>query len=177
MALDLTTLLPKRDDTYVGTMAKGLVGSEILRIAAEIRELTAQGRKVCNLTVGDFSPREFPIPEALGKAMRSTETKLAGFWTGVEDPHPDAGKLLDQLRVPVEVLLERRPLAPAVAQTSKGFVTGVVEDPNGAGIANASIKITNLTTGVSRDTVAESSAALKPGSSWPKVTVTGSAPR
>ena len=62
MALDLTPLLPKRDDTYVGTMARGLVGSEILRIAAEIRELTAQGRKVCNLTVGDFSPREFPIP-------------------------------------------------------------------------------------------------------------------
>jgi aspartate aminotransferase len=69
MSLDLTTLLPKRDDTYVGTMARGLVGSEILRIAAEIRELTAQGRKVCNLTVGDFSPREFPIPTTLGQGI------------------------------------------------------------------------------------------------------------
>jgi aspartate aminotransferase len=69
MAIDLTTLLPKRDDTYVGTMARGLVGSEILRIAAEIRELTAQGRKVCNLTVGDFSPREFPIPAALSQGI------------------------------------------------------------------------------------------------------------
>lgn len=49
----------------------------------------------------------------------------------------------------------------ASAQTSKGFVTGVVEDPNGAGIANASIKITNITTGVSRDTVADSSGSFR----------------
>jgi aspartate aminotransferase len=69
MSLDLTSLLgPRRDDT-VGTMVRGLVGSEILRIASEIRELVAQGKQVCNLTVGDFSPREFPIPPALGKAI------------------------------------------------------------------------------------------------------------
>jgi aspartate aminotransferase len=50
-------------------MVRGLVGSEILRIASEIRELVAQGKQVCNLTVGDFSPREFSIPPALGKAI------------------------------------------------------------------------------------------------------------
>ena len=49
----------------------------------------------------------------------------------------------------------------ASAQTSKGFVSGVVEDPNGAGIANASVKITNLTTGVARDTVADSSGSFR----------------
>ncbi|HYO59823.1 pyridoxal phosphate-dependent aminotransferase [Archangium sp.] len=69
MALDLTPLLgPHRNDT-VGTMVRGLTGSEILRIAGEIRELVAQGKQVCNLTVGDFSPREFPIPSALGDAI------------------------------------------------------------------------------------------------------------
>ncbi|ATB35408.1 aspartate aminotransferase [Cystobacter fuscus] len=69
MALDLNPLFgPRRDDT-VGTMARGLQGSEILRIAAEIRELVAQGRQVCNLTVGDFSPREFPIPATLGEGI------------------------------------------------------------------------------------------------------------
>jgi aspartate aminotransferase len=52
-------------------MARGLIGSEILRIAAEIREHVAQGRKVCNLTVGDFSPREFPIPEGLSRHISS----------------------------------------------------------------------------------------------------------
>ena len=78
MALDLHPLFgPRRDDT-VGTMVRGLVGSEILRIAAEIRELVAQGKQVCNLTVGDFSPREFPIPtllaEGIGAALRAGET-------------------------------------------------------------------------------------------------------
>jgi len=69
MALDLSSLLgPRRDDT-VGTMVRGLIGSEILRIAGEIRELVAQGKQVCNLTVGDFSPREFPIPASLGDAI------------------------------------------------------------------------------------------------------------
>lgn len=49
----------------------------------------------------------------------------------------------------------------AAAQTSKGFVTGVVEDQNGAAIANASVKITNLTTGVARDTVSDSNGAFR----------------
>ncbi|RKG78425.1 pyridoxal phosphate-dependent aminotransferase [Corallococcus terminator] len=79
MALDLTSLpRPSRDDTTVGTMVRGLVGSEILRIAAEIRELVAKGTKVCNLTVGDFSPKEFPIPDGLraqiGTALQAGET-------------------------------------------------------------------------------------------------------
>ena len=69
MALELGPLFgPVRDDT-VGTMARGLQGSEILRIAGEIRELVAQGRQVCNLTVGDFDPRYFPIPAQLGEGI------------------------------------------------------------------------------------------------------------
>lgn len=50
-------------------VALGLVGSEILKIAASVRALQAQGQKVCNLTVGDFLPREFPIPPALEQAI------------------------------------------------------------------------------------------------------------
>ena len=38
-------------------------------------------------------------------------------------------------------------IGSAMAQTSKGFVVGVVEDQNGASIPNAAVKITNLTTG------------------------------
>lgn len=49
--------------------ALGLVGSEILKIAASVRALQAKGLKVCNLTVGDFLPREFPIPEVLQAAI------------------------------------------------------------------------------------------------------------
>ncbi len=43
----------------------GLAGSRILAIADEVRALQAAGRKVCNLSIGDFDPREFPIPESL----------------------------------------------------------------------------------------------------------------
>ncbi|MCY1013177.1 hypothetical protein OV079_48145 [Nannocystis pusilla] len=50
-------------------MAGALVGSEILKIAAEIRVLMGQGVPVCNLTVGDFSPKQFPIPEVLQQAI------------------------------------------------------------------------------------------------------------
>jgi aspartate aminotransferase len=46
-------------------MARGLVGSEILRIAAEIRAKKQRGEVICDLTVGDFASKEFPIPDKL----------------------------------------------------------------------------------------------------------------
>ncbi len=52
-------------DPSLSDNVRGLVGSEILRIAAEVRELIAAGRPLCNLTVGDFNPKLFPIPDAL----------------------------------------------------------------------------------------------------------------
>ncbi|HYD53585.1 MAG TPA: aminotransferase class I/II-fold pyridoxal phosphate-dependent enzyme [Gemmatimonadaceae bacterium] len=59
-------------------MAEGLLQSEILKIAAEVRAMTSAGREVCNLTVGDFDPREFAVPDALRdgviQALRDGET-------------------------------------------------------------------------------------------------------
>jgi aspartate aminotransferase len=52
-------------------MARGLVGSEILRIAADIRALRREGRAICDLTVGDFDPRQFPIPDRLRSGIVS----------------------------------------------------------------------------------------------------------
>src|SRR4051794_15354559 len=49
----------------IARMAATLTGSEILRIAGEIRSLVAAGQTVCDLTVGDFSPPQFPIPALL----------------------------------------------------------------------------------------------------------------
>lgn len=49
----------------ISRMVDTLTGSEILRISGEIRALVAAGRPVCDLTVGDFSPRQFPIPTPL----------------------------------------------------------------------------------------------------------------
>jgi aspartate aminotransferase len=53
-------------------------GSEILRIAAEIRAQIAAGERICNLTVGDFDPKQFPIPafleEQIALALHRRET-------------------------------------------------------------------------------------------------------
>jgi len=54
----------------VSQMSAALVGSEILRIASEIRALMAAGRQICNLTVGDFDPRYFPIPAKLAVGVQ-----------------------------------------------------------------------------------------------------------
>lgn len=50
-------------------LAQGLVGSEILKIAAQIRTLQRAGKAICNLTVGDFSSSEFRIPKELEAAI------------------------------------------------------------------------------------------------------------
>jgi aspartate aminotransferase len=56
-------------DGRVSAMASGLVGSEILKIAADIRAMVAGGQQICNLTVGDFSPAEFRIPAYLEREI------------------------------------------------------------------------------------------------------------
>ena len=53
----------------LSALAQRMVGSEILKIAGEVRELIAQGKPLCNLTVGDFAPKQFPIPDRLAKAI------------------------------------------------------------------------------------------------------------
>ena len=58
------------EDRDLSRLSQGLIGSEVLRIAAEIRALAAQGRPICNLTVGDFDSREFRPPEALLDGVR-----------------------------------------------------------------------------------------------------------
>ncbi|HTL04495.1 MAG TPA: aminotransferase class I/II-fold pyridoxal phosphate-dependent enzyme [Gemmatimonadales bacterium] len=65
-------------DAGLSAMAHGLRGSIILKIAAEVRELAASGGPLCNLTVGDFDPRQFAVPaplrELLVQALEAGET-------------------------------------------------------------------------------------------------------
>ncbi|HEX7151020.1 MAG TPA: aminotransferase class I/II-fold pyridoxal phosphate-dependent enzyme [Thermoanaerobaculia bacterium] len=61
----MTDLLTRCSDTSLSSLAQGLTGSEVLKIAGEIRTLIAQGKSICNLTVGDFSSTEFRIPKGL----------------------------------------------------------------------------------------------------------------
>ena len=52
-------------DRSLSRLSQGMIGSEVLRIAAEVRAAQAAGREILNLTVGDFDPKEFPLPGAL----------------------------------------------------------------------------------------------------------------
>ena len=84
----------------VSRMAGALVGSEILKIAADIRARRAAGATVCNLTVGDFDPAQFRVPpgleEGIVDALRAGETNYP----------PSSG--IDALRAAVSQFWHRR---------------------------------------------------------------------
>jgi aspartate aminotransferase len=64
--LDLTEAFSNpRHDHRISSRTSRVKGSHILRIAAEIRELQSSGKAICNLSVGDYSPQEFPVPAEL----------------------------------------------------------------------------------------------------------------
>jgi aspartate aminotransferase len=50
-------------------MAENLIGSEIIKLAGEIREKVAAGATIYNFTIGDFDPKLFPIPAELKQAI------------------------------------------------------------------------------------------------------------
>jgi aspartate aminotransferase len=56
-------------DQSLSALSRRLRGSSILKIAATVRAMIAAGKPVCNLTVGDFDPKQFPIPDALRRAI------------------------------------------------------------------------------------------------------------
>lgn len=64
-----TTAVDKNIDLKVSKLADGIIGSEIIKLAAEVNEKIKQGEHVYNLTIGDFNPKVFPIPSALKKAI------------------------------------------------------------------------------------------------------------
>jgi len=69
MPVDIAAYLPADADDaqrrLVTPHMMGMSGSMILGIAAAVRQRMAAGQTVCNLTVGDFAPAHFPIPEGL----------------------------------------------------------------------------------------------------------------
>ena len=109
-------------------IAGSLQGSEILRIAAEIRSRLATGERICNLTVGDFDPRQFRVPrmleEATVEALRQGETNYP--------PPPGLPQLREAVRAfyalelgldyPVEGVLITAGTRPGVYGTYRAIV-------------------------------------------------------
>lgn len=52
-------------ELILSEMAENLVGSEIIKLANEVSEKIKSGTSIFNLTIGDFDPAIFPIPEVL----------------------------------------------------------------------------------------------------------------
>lgn len=84
----------------VSKLAENIIGSEIIKIAAEVNEKIKNGEKVYNLTIGDFNPKIFPIPAELKKEI------IAGY-TNDETNYPAADGMLE-LRQAVSKLLKIR---------------------------------------------------------------------
>jgi len=83
----------------LGAMASGLIGSEILKIAGDVRAMKRSGKPMCDLTVGDFSPREFRIPRIL-------EEGIAAALAAGQTNYPPSDGILE-LRQAVQALYAR----------------------------------------------------------------------
>lgn len=84
----------------VSQMAENLKGSEIIKLAGDVKSKIAQGNKIFNLTIGDFDPTLFPIPTAL-------KNEIITAYTNNETNYPAANGVED-LRVEVAEFLKTR---------------------------------------------------------------------
>jgi len=84
----------------VSHMAENLIGSEIIRIAGEIKAKIRQGEKIFNLTIGDFNPSLFPIPTAYRDEI------IAAYNAGITN-YPSANGM-QELREAISGFIARR---------------------------------------------------------------------
>ncbi len=84
----------------VSKLAQNIIGSEIVKLGAEINEKIKQGEKIYNLTVGDFNPSEFPIPSELKQYI------IDAYFANLTN-YPAADGMLE-LRQAVSNLLKQR---------------------------------------------------------------------
>ena len=95
-----TTAVDKNIDLKVSKLAEHIIGSEIIKLAAEVNEKSKKGEKVYNLTIGDFNPKVFPIPSELKKA-------IINAYDEDHTNYPAADGMLE-LRTAVSKLLKER---------------------------------------------------------------------
>ncbi|MDD2716993.1 MAG: aminotransferase class I/II-fold pyridoxal phosphate-dependent enzyme [Candidatus Wallbacteria bacterium] len=92
--------MKKNQILKVSRMAENLTGSEIIKLAGEIRERIQRGEQIYNFTIGDFDPSIFPIPVELKSGI------IAAYEKG-ETNYPPADGML-QLRKSVAGFLKTR---------------------------------------------------------------------
>ena len=65
----IMSALEKTNQPIVSQIAENIIGSEIIKLAGEVNEKIKQGEKIFNMTIGDFNPTVFPIPDELKKEI------------------------------------------------------------------------------------------------------------
>lgn len=84
----------------VSKLAENIIGSEIIKLAAEVNEKIKNGDKIYNLTIGDFNPNVFPIPSEL-------KQQIIDEYNANQTNYPPADGVAE-LRSAVSNLLEKR---------------------------------------------------------------------
>lgn len=84
----------------VSLLANSLVGSEIIKIGNEVNEMKRKGAQISNLTIGDFDPSIYPIPDEL-------KEEIVTAYNEHQTNYPPADGVLD-LRETVSGVLKRR---------------------------------------------------------------------
>ena len=84
----------------VSKLAEHIIGSEIIKLAAEVNEKIRQGEPVYNLTIGDFNPKVFPIPVELKQFIQEA-------YEDDQTNYPAADGMME-LRQAVSQLLSKR---------------------------------------------------------------------
>ncbi|MFT5685409.1 MAG: aspartate aminotransferase, partial [Myxococcota bacterium] len=102
--IDVARFLPADHDaamrSAVTNVMANLKGSMILGISSEVRALKTQGREVCNLTIGDFSSEQFPMPRQISDGV------LKAYKDGQTGYPPADG--VPELKAAIAALYKRR---------------------------------------------------------------------
>jgi len=84
----------------VSKLAQNIIGSEIIKLAAEVNEKIKQGEHIYNYTIGDFNSKIFPIPTEL-------KDLIVEEYNNDQTNYPAADGMLE-LRQAVSKLLKER---------------------------------------------------------------------
>jgi aspartate aminotransferase len=90
----------KERSLKVSHMAETLVASEIIKLAGEINEKIKNGEQIYNLTIGDFDPKVFPIPQEL-------EDEIIKAYKEGNTNYPPADGLLETRKAVAKFLLDK----------------------------------------------------------------------
>ncbi|TGE24008.1 aminotransferase class I/II-fold pyridoxal phosphate-dependent enzyme [Hymenobacter aquaticus] len=91
----------------VSKMAGSLIGSEIIKIGNEVNDMIRKGEEICNLTIGDFDPKIYPIPDEL-------QAEIAAAYAAGNTNYPPANGMADLRTAVAEFTTERLGLTYSV---------------------------------------------------------------